>query len=302
METKLYTTAEQSPAQIRAEFRRVRHKAERPLYYLLLILNLLAICTLLFSPESTAEAFEGAGGSIASEMKLAEGFGLSFGPVFVLILAAGLLFGCYKQYADILSSAVQVTPRNFPEIYEASVEFARTLGLKKVPEVYITQEDGTINAFAAWVAGRRYVQLNAEILDIAYMENRDFDVVRFALAHEFGHVYMHHITFAYNMSILLGRLLPIIGPAFSRSQEYSADRVAQILTRRPGTDCMAMLAAGRHLYAHVDPEDYVRAITAKRNFVERLARFFVNLFSSHPIAPLRTMAILDPERRSGRLF
>ena len=97
---------------------------------------------------------------------------------------------------------------------------------------------------------QRYVQLNSEIVDIAYMENKDFDTLYFVMAHEFGHHYFNHVTLAHSFSILLPRIIPILGPLYSRSQEYTADRVAQVLTESTGIKCMAMLSAGRHLYPY----------------------------------------------------
>ena len=88
----------------------------------------------------------------------------------------------------------------------------------------------------------------------------------------------------------------------SRAQEYSADRVAQILTQQTGIKCMTMLTAGRHLYAYVDSDDYINNILKEKNLLEHVSYFFVNLFASHPIMPFRIKAIMDPERKSGRLI
>lgn len=282
-----------TPEEIRQEFNRVRHKAERPLYYLLVVINICIIAVLLFVPEVSESLVEETG---------EESYGGFFGWIIVVTVIVGLIFGFYKQYGEKLSYSVRVTPMNFPEIYETSVEYARMLGLKKVPEIYICQENGTLNAFATWVFGKRYIQLNAEIVDIAYMENKDLDTVRFVLGHEFGHVYMKHVTLAYNLGFLFAKLIPVLGALMTRAQEYSADRVAQILTQQTGTKCMTMLTAGRHLYAYVDTDDYINNILKEKNLLEHVSYFFVNLFASHPIMPFRIKAIMDPERKSGRLI
>ena len=214
-----------------------------------------------------------------------------------------LIVSIYRQYALEMSYAVKVSPKNFPEIYEKSCEMATKLGLKKLPEVYVAQENGSLNAFSAKVFGKNYLQLNSEIVDIAYMENKDFDTVYFVMAHEMGHIYFRHVGILYNLMILIFRLIPIIGPALSRAQEYSADRVAQALCDdRNSVECMMLLAAGRHLYKHADVHDYLERINMNHNWLERFARLLVNLFADHPIAPFRTRAILDPQRKSGRLF
>lgn len=293
MNTNENISVTRTPEEIRQEFKRVRHKAERPLYYLLVVINICIIAALLFVPEVSESLVEETG---------EESYGGFFGWIIVSTVIVGLLFAFYKQYGEKLSYSVRVTPTNFPEIYETSVEYARVLGLKKVPEVYISQENGTLNAFATWVIGRRYIQLNAEIVDVAYMENKDLDTVKFVLGHEFGHVYMKHVTLAYNLGFMFSKLIPVLGPLMSRAQEYSADRVAQILTQQTGTKCMTMLTAGRHLYAYVDSDDYINNILKEKNLLEHVSYFFVNLFASHPIMPFRIKAIMDPERKSGRLI
>lgn len=222
--------------------------------------------------------------------------------IFLILIIIIMLYAVYEEFAIIMSRAIRVTPNNFPEIYAKSVEYAGKLGLKKVPDVYIKQSSGVLNAFSTFVLRRKYVVLNAEVVDIAYLEHKDLDSVLFIMAHEFGHIYLHHTTLWLHLTTLGSKFVPFLGPAFSRAQEYSADRVAQALTNNThGVDSMVMLMAGRHLYKRVDVEDYVAQVD-NYNFVEKIARFIYNVFMSHPIMPWRIKALRDPQRRSGKLF
>ena len=232
---------------------------------------------------------------------------LSLGIGCSLVAVAGmilfLLYTFYSQYAQTMAYSVKVTPVNFPEIYARAADFTKQLGLKKQPEVYIEQQNGILNAFSTYVLGKRYVSINAELVDVAYLENKDFDTVFFVMAHEFGHIYLGHVTLRYNLFTLLARIIPVFGPLLSRAQEYSADRVAQALTDNTNSaECMALLTVGRHLYKHMDVNDYLQSAEANHNFLERLSRFVVNMMATHPITPFRVKAIMDPERRSGRLL
>ena len=294
---------ERTTEEVRKEIRRVRHKGERPIYWIMFAINITALLAVVLISVAlgTIDDFSGMVDD-PDAIQLLEDLGKGAAFLVIAYLVIFLLCVLYQAYAKELSYSVRVTPKNFPEIYEKSVEFTRLLGLKKVPEVYITQENGVLNAFSAWVAGKRYVQLNAEIVDIAYMENKDFDVVYFVMAHEFGHQYFNHPTLMHNLSIFVANMIPLLRPLYSRSQEYSADRVAQVLTEDVGVRCMAMLTVGRHLYPHVDVDDYLENIYRKPNVLERLARWIVNLLTDHPINPLRVRAIVDPEKKSGRLI
>lgn len=67
-------------------------------------------------------------------------------------------------------------------------------------------------------------------------------------------------------------------------------------------ECMMFLSTGRHLYKYTNVEDYLKVINKDHNFIERFARFVVNMTASHPITPFRTAAMMDEAKKSGRLL
>lgn len=290
-----------------------RHKAELPLRIIAIALSCIIFILIGFVAqaaqndvavqEELATMLEGEDESTAAIAETIVALGIGCSIVMIGGLALVLLFAFYKQYAQIMSYSIKVTPTNFPEIYEKGKEFTEKLGLKKMPEIYVEQDNGALNAFATYVIGKRYVKLNAEIVDVAYLENKDFDTVFFVMAHEFGHIYLHHVTLLYNLFVSVAKAIPIYGPLLSRAQEFSADRVGQALTDNKNSEkCMVLMAGGRHLYKYIDINDYLASAAANHNALERFSRFIVNLLASHPITPFRTAAIMDPDRKSGRLL
>ncbi len=292
--------------------KKTRHKAELPLKYISIAITVISmfLIGLAAGLAKNDSDFKAQFLSTIEEdqqfSSIVEGlidFGIGCSIILVIFLVLLLLYQYYKLYAGIMSYSIKVTPTNFPEIYNKAQEFADKLGLKKVPEVYIQQHNGQINAFATYLVGKRYVQLNAEIVDIAYMENKDFDTLYFVMAHEFGHIYLRHVTLLTNLLTFVGKLIPLFAPTYVRAQEYSADRVAQALTDNVNSEqCMALLSSGRHLYKYVDINDYLSSAEGNHNFIERLGRFIINLLADHPITPFRVKAIMDPDRKSGRLL
>ena len=289
--------------------KKTRHKAELPLAWISIILSSVIFLAIGFAVELTSDDLQFRaelldlvdGDEFIVELLSSLGIGCSL--IAVLAIALLLLYALYQQYAEIMAYCVKVTPVNFPQIYDKAREFSEKLGLKKQPEIYVGQENGAINAFASFVLGKRYIKLNSDIVDIAYLENNDFETVYFTMAHEFGHVYLKHANLFYNVFTFVSRLIPIYGPLLSRAQEYSADRVAQALTDNFNADkCMSLLATGKHLYKYVDINDYLDTAEKNHNIIERISRFILNLFASHPINPFRVKAILDPDRKSGRLI
>ena len=309
-----------TPSSVQAEIKGTRHKKEVPLYITMIVLGVLA-CTIIILHDISGDGFmselrklfedmPGMGPSDISRLISVVFFATSiiFGIGSLLLLFITTLVGVYRLYADQMSYSIRVSERNFPEIYAKVREYTWLLGWKKEPEVYVQQMGGAINAFTSWVPGKVFVQLNAEVVDLAYMEHKDFETINFIMAHEFGHAHLHHVQLYYAIWPLLVTFIPFIGPnilhsLLSRSREYSCDRVAQALTGGVAQEeCMMMLSAGRHAYKYVNSREYIRDITARHNAVERFARWCVNLFASHPIMPYRVNAILDPTKKSGRLL
>ena len=309
-------TPELSEAQkgqkVRWEIKRTRHRKELPLYCWLIFIGFLAVLILLSRRSGIPDLQELIAGNKDKEdiavvfwtfyvlLSLFSGIGA------VVLLLISMIVSMYRYYGGQLAYSVRVSEVNFPEIYAKVQEYTRLLGLTREPEVYVRQMNGQVNAYTSWIPGRAFIQLNAEIVDLAYMENRDFDTVFFVMAHEFGHIQLHHVQLHYIFWPALGMFFPVIGQfvyhGWQRAREYSADRVAQALTDgQAQLETMMMLSAGRHAYKHVDAADYLERITAKQGALARFARWCINFGSTHPIHPYRVQAILDPEKRSGRL-
>ena len=268
---------------------KIKHKAERPLFMLSALVTIVLVIVAFTSDI---------GDPLARYLFDDEGSEPSTLLEWVLVIPFIVVFFLYYTHAQTMAYAIRVSEKSFPEIYYKSVEFAKKLGMPSVPAVYIEQQNGVINAFAATVLGKRYVMLNAEIVDVAYMEHKDFDTVFFVLAHEFGHLYFRHGEFPRLLWTFIGNLIPGFGGLHMRAKEYSCDRVAQLLLERDCVREAMILSAGRHLYKYVDAEDYLAA-TKKEGGIFLWA---VNLLASHPITPKRVAALADPQKKSGALL
>ena len=310
-----------TPQDVQAVIRQTRHNKEIPIYVITIIAGIVGVICLLSQFEAET-SFLNDIKEIFDETNPSDSFGIA-AILGILIFILGIIGGIgafilffisylaslYGLYADQMSYSIRVSENNYPEIYAKVLEYSYLLGWRKPPEVYVQQMNGELNAFTCWVPGRVFIQLNAEMVDIAYLEHKDFDTLFFVMAHEFGHAYLHHVQLYYTFWNTFVNFIPVIGPYFlmpllSRAREYSADRVAQALTGgKNQIDCMMLLAAGRHAYKYTNVYDYMAWVDKRRyNIIERFARFIVNMFADHPIMPYRTSAILDPYRRSGKLL
>ena len=285
------------------EIRSFRHKAEVPIYTAMVIFNIFVI---VFAFVAAILAFfdvgplTGTTGAMINQLILgipAE----AAAHVEILVILVGLpvvlLFAVYLYYAQYRANAIRITEKSFPEIYEVVEDYARRLGMKRVPKVYLTQENGVMNAFATFILRRQYIVLMTDLFEVAYLEHHDLTSIKFIIGHEMTHIRLKHATFSYTMSILFAEYIPILSTALSRAREYSCDRVAQHLVGVSGVEPMLALIVGKHLYKKVDIEDYVKHCHETRGFFV----FLVNMLSTHPIMPKRIQALLK-DHGSGRLF
>ena len=291
-----------------------RHKAEKCCYRLLVFLNISLIAWVLitviyrfaeyvsifndFYATAVAEALrngtinEGYYEQLVQNLPLELRLFLS--GILTLII---LLPVMYYFYASVRASAVKITKRNFPEVYAMIESYAKRLGMKKVPEAYIMQQNGILNAFSTYLFRRQYIVFHTEVFEVAYREHHDMEALGFIAAHELSHIYYGHATFSYNLWILFSQMLPVIGPTASRTREYSCDRLAQHLTQNDGIEAMLMLMVDRHLYKMVDKVDYLEQAKEMKGFF----LWVENLLSTHPIMPKRIRALAVREG-SGELF
>jgi len=285
------------------EIRSFRHKAEGPLYGVMVFANVAVIVLVVVFGIMGAFGY----GPLAGEMgkritEMVTGVAsdqnnsLSYLVVLVLIPFV-LMASVYLMYAQYRARSIRITEKNFPEVYAFVEDYSRRLGLKKTPKVYLTQENGTLNAFSTFILRRQYVVLLADLFEVAYLEHHDLESIKFIVAHELSHIRLRHATFSYQMSILFANYIPILSTALSRAREYSCDRVAQHLVGTSGVEPMLALIVGKHLYKKVDVEDYVEHCHETRGFFV----FIYNLLSTHPIMPKRIQALLK-DQGSGRLF
>src|SRR5262245_20557938 len=87
--------------------------------------------------------------------------GIFYGVIgLVVALAAHALF-----LANIRGNGLRVSPRQFPELFERCREAARKLGLQDVPDVYLLQAGGALNAFATKLFSRKFMVIYSDLAD-----------------------------------------------------------------------------------------------------------------------------------------
>jgi Zn-dependent protease with chaperone function len=205
---------------------------------------------------------------------------ITYGLVFALIgmFAHGLALG------RVRGNAVRVSDRQFPLLQKLAAAHARRLGLARVPQVYVMESGGILNAFATRFLGRDFIIVYSDVLELALAQGEA--AVGFIMGHELAHVWRGHLK--HRWLTLPGRLFPYLGPAYSRACEYTCDRIGAFCQPEGAISGLLVLAAGKQLHAHVDVREYAAQAESDKSFWIRRAE----LISTHPLLPKRVAALV----------
>jgi Zn-dependent protease with chaperone function len=158
---------------------------------------------------------------------LASGFAIMFAGLALIGWLGGLIsFGLFLLgyfYTSLsrrsyLSNALQVTPRQLPELY-ASLQAAQA-SLPAVKANLFVSQNPTLNAFTFG-----YQEPYTVVLTSGLVEKLTPAEIQAVIGHELGHVLFGHVRLV-NMMGGMGGPLRLLFNRWSRSCEYSADAIA----------------------------------------------------------------------------
>jgi Zn-dependent protease with chaperone function len=191
--------------------------------------------------------------------------------------------------ASIRCNAVKVQPDQLPELYALVQDIAHRMQLRRVPDAYVLESGGMLNAFATKFLGRSFIVLYSDLLELATQEGED--TVAFVVAHEMAHIKRGHTGAWYRIFMLPGLIFPFLAGAYYRACEYTCDAMAQRLFPRGAIQGMLILSAGKTLYRHLQVMPLLRQLQAEAGFWSWLSE----IFSTHPHLLCRLKALVDRE-------
>jgi len=251
----------------------LRHPAEVPFFVFMVILNVAIMVAIIdvalflpFLPEQLKQS----------------GWAVAIRSAFIalLLFVPALIVIRETQRAGTRGTAVQLSERQYPELYETVEGFARAIGLRRRPDIFLANGNGTLNAFAAQATGHDYIVLANELFANLYNGNRNG--LRFIIGHELGHIRFHHVALWYQIAVAYSQVIPVLGPTLSRLREYSCDRQGAALTPQGATG-LVLLASGRYTENSVDIDELLRQGQELRGFWVGLTQ----LPRSHPFTVWR---------------
>ncbi|MFC0273911.1 M48 family metallopeptidase [Metabacillus herbersteinensis] len=203
------------------------------------------------------------------------------GIILLFLLVALPLVAFFTSLATIRTNGVKVTKTQFPEMHQMVTEVSEKMGIQVVPDVYIIQSEGLLNAFATKFFRRNMIVLYSEIADLFVLEAKG--ELQFVIAHELAHIKQNHIL--KNLLILPGNWIPFLSQAYSRACEYTCDSMAAYYTKNleASKQALTVLAIGKSLYHQVDVKEYLLEASKEQNVFAWIGE----KFSTHPFLPKR---------------
>lgn len=218
-----------------------------------------------------------------------------FAILTVLGLVYGLMFGVFffvmhlVFVAHLRGNGVRVGPDQFPEVHAAVERLATRMGMKRVPETYLIQGGGVLNAMATRFVGSDIIVLYTDLIEACEDDHAARDMI---IAHELGHLHRGHLR--WGLVIAPAMLVPFLSSTLSRAREYTCDRYG--LAGAGSTDGavlgLSILAAGGRLGRQIDR----RVLMTQRASLNTGWMTLGEWLSTHP--PLvKRIAQIDPSLR-----
>ncbi|WP_214696436.1 M48 family metallopeptidase [Exiguobacterium sp. s160] len=195
------------------------------------------------------------------------------------------LFTHWIQIGYIRTNGVKVTARQFTELHEMVQRVGVDMGIRLLPDVYILQAGGVLNAFATRFFQKNMVILYSDVVELT--RTGQTKEVEFVIAHELAHIRRNHVQKQW--VVLLGSIIPFLGSAYSRACEYTCDRMAAHYIQDFGAAkrALTVLAIGGPLAKEVNEFDYLYEASRENGFIAK----YSELLSTHPTLPKRIASI-----------
>lgn len=183
--------------------------------------------------------------------------------IIALIVFIGYLFFHSAFISHLRGSAVCIGKEQCPDLYEQIEAACRKVGLATVPDAYLLNSNGVLNALATRFLGRNFLVLYADIVNA--LDDRP-GAVSFYIGHELGHIRRGHV--AWGPLLAPGKIFPLIGFGYRRAQEYTCDLhgLACCPSLEDAQRALVVLAAGKRRWKTLNLAAYSEQVKMTGGF------------------------------------
>jgi hypothetical protein len=222
-----------------------------------------------------------------------------------------LTFRRNQGHAAVRANSVRLSRTQIPEIYADFERMCTTLGMSRVPELYVSESavDAAAESHSAWHVD--YVVLDDRYLQADLAAVRD--VYRFFLARELGRIHLGHTAWLDDILLAYVIRVPFLRNPLMHARTYSHDRYAAYLAP-DSIRGLVIQAAGRRVLGRVDVDAFVHQALEVRGWWARAASMMTGLprvayriqqleragLLRHDAAGVAPPAMVDPNRLTAR--
>ncbi len=212
-----------------------------------------------------------------------------------IAVGAVAVWTALKYSTTFYGNAVRVSEKQFEPIYRMLQQMADRLERQRLPEVFVTRQEGGLNALAIRFLKLRFIVLDGETVDLLLRSGSQNELA-FVLGHELAHYLLGHLSPARLLLLFPVRFIPFFGPAYSRACEMSADRLGAVL-------CGDIESAKRALIATACGSEVLaeslnlEAFLEQETMIPKFRAWLLELSATHPRTTLRVRELIDFENR-----
>jgi Zn-dependent protease with chaperone function len=146
-----------------------------------------------------------------------------------------------RRVAYLRGNAVEIGPRQHPDLYSRLKSTCKRLQIKEIPAAYLFQNPEIPDCFSLRFRGTSFLALNGEV--IGALTDRQ-GAIDFVMGYELARIQDRRTR--WTPFVLPASVLPLLGPAYARAKVYSYDRygIAACRTKVDAAFALAILASG----------------------------------------------------------
>ena len=182
--------------------------------------------------------------------------------IYILIGYLIYLFAHSAFITQLKGTGVRVTESQYPDLYRRLNSCCEKVGLSEIPEMYLLRTD-FFNALATRFLGRHFIVLFTDVVDALDTHPGALD---FYIGHEIGHIHRKHLR--WNAILFPALILPVLGTAYTRTEEYTCDRYGAVCCESEADIrvAIAAIAAGNSRCKSINSDVYLEQIAATNGF------------------------------------
>lgn len=279
-----------------------RHKMEKPIKVISIFISFLVFVILAYIGYVAAIGSE-ENNFILQILKLDSEFsefamkiGGYIAIVIILFVVISIYFACLISESNAQAKDIYVTEKQFPSLIKAEKAYAKKLGIKKLPKLFVAKNREFLVVQGASFDNPNVIRIpSSEIIATA---NHDYYAAKFFIAKHLAAMYMGYFSKILFLMTAFSNWIPILNNVVNRLITYSTDKIAaELVGKEKAIKSIMESEVDIYILPYLNDADYIENT---KKVVKNKDMMWENLFSDIPIPSYRIDAIRSG--KDGKLF